>query len=201
MAEAAPITPKNGEYIGASSVLIVAWFVGSRRSSRSRVYLQIARRSVARDRRTQSNLHVTHGAKLVAHCQIWPTGLPEYSGAGHVMSDERSTRWKVAAVAACRISPFMIGCELEPPTNRASRRIPSRLTLGSPIGCVQRASLLRISYSVFASAWHTFSARFSVQCGLFRLNSVTAEYSANVFSDPTIFDDICLMIYIVWYIL
>ncbi|KYM87794.1 Periodic tryptophan protein 2 like protein [Atta colombica] len=135
MAEAAPITPKNGEYIGASSVLIVAWFVRSRRSSRSRVYLQVARRSVARDRRTQSDLHVTHGAKLVAHCQIWPTGLPEYSGAGHVMSDERSTRWKVAAVAACRISPFVIGCELEPPTNRVSRLIPSRLTLGSPIGC------------------------------------------------------------------
>ncbi|KYN09909.1 hypothetical protein ALC57_18032 [Trachymyrmex cornetzi] len=152
MAEAAPITPKNGEYTGAASSVIVAWFIGSRRSSRSRVYLQVARESVARDRRTQSDLHVTHGAKLVSHCQIWPTGLPEHSGAGHVMSDERSTRWKVAAVAACRVSPVAIGRELEPPANRASRLIPSRLTLGPPIGCVQRASLLRIGYSALAVA-------------------------------------------------
>lgn len=80
MAEATPITPKNGEYTGAASVAIAAScaivtrFDVSRRSGRSRVYLQVA------DRRNGSSsgrndLHVTHVAKLVGHCQIWPTGV------------------------------------------------------------------------------------------------------------------------------
>jgi hypothetical protein len=137
MAEAAPITPKNGEYTGAASVapLIVAWFVGSqRRSGRSReMYLQVARESVVRDRRTWSDLHVTHVAKLVAHCQIWPTG--EYSGAGHVMSDERSTRggrWPLSRRVAS-VARRLVGRSRRP-ANRAPRLIPSRLTLGRVIG-------------------------------------------------------------------
>jgi hypothetical protein len=105
MAEAAPITPKNGEYIGAASVaLIVAKFIGVQRSNRSRVYLQVADRCT--ERRTQSDLHVTHVAKLVATVKY---GLPEYSGAGHVMSDEHSTQRKVVTAVACRVSCIVIG--------------------------------------------------------------------------------------------
>lgn len=60
MAEAAPITPKNGEYIGASSVteLIVARFVGlSVNRSRSRVYLQVA------DRRSHGSSNVERSSR------------------------------------------------------------------------------------------------------------------------------------------
>lgn len=60
MAQAAPITPKNGEYIGApSSELIVAESVGCRqRLDRSRdVYLQVARSSHGTSNAERSSRH------------------------------------------------------------------------------------------------------------------------------------------------
>lgn len=61
MAEAAPITPKNGAYIGASSidVLIVAGFVTAQRSGRSRVYLQVADRRAERRTYERSSRSLT----------------------------------------------------------------------------------------------------------------------------------------------
>lgn len=126
MAEAAPITPKNGEYIGASSVteLIVARFVGSLGQLKSIAGVFTGCRSaVARIVERRNDLHVTHVAKLVGHCQIWPT--PEYSGAGHVMSDERSTRgdrWPCveSRVAASRF----VGDAPPPPISRRDSSPP-----------------------------------------------------------------------------
>lgn len=78
------------------------------------MYLQVADRCT--DLRTQSDLHVTHVAKLVTTVKY---GLPEYSGAGHVMSDEHSTRRKVVTVAACRVSRITIGRQRTFAANRA----------------------------------------------------------------------------------
>lgn len=154
MAEAAPITPKNGAYTGKSSegVLIVAGFVICRgfgdwvgyecvftgcRLSRGTSYVGAI-------------FTLTHFAKLVATVKY---GLPGHSGAGHVMSNERpGASGKAAAAAAADIvSRAAIGLQRRDYVRSSESRAASHLnclTSPSPIGCTDAHSRLVLAHDL-----------------------------------------------------